>query len=137
MEGMRRLLDEPRRPNAGVSNYPALRWAAAEEHLGRPVLSNQVQYSLLWRRAERERGTVPYAQSHDRMIIAYSPLAKGLLGGRYSPDHLPTNSARSLDPLCVRENVERAMPVIEAARRIAAAHDATPAQVSLAWLVAQ
>jgi aryl-alcohol dehydrogenase-like predicted oxidoreductase len=137
MEGMRRLLDENVITNVGVSNYPTSRWAAAEQHLGKPVLSNQVQYSLLWRRAERDKGTVPYAQTHDRLIIAYSPLAKGLLGGRYSPDHLPSNSARSLDPLCLRENVERAMPVIEAAKRVAAAHGATPAQVSLAWLISR
>jgi aryl-alcohol dehydrogenase-like predicted oxidoreductase len=137
MEGMRRLQDEQLVNHVGVSNFPAGRWASAERHLGRPVLSNQVQYSLLWRRADRERGTVPYAQNNDRLIIAYSPLAKGLLGGRYDPDHLPSNSARSLDPLCLRENVERAMPVIDAARRIADKHDATPAQVSLAWLISR
>ncbi len=137
MEGMRRLQDEHVVVNVGVSNYPAQRWAAAEQHLGRPVLSNQVQYSLLWRRAERERGNVPYAQSHDRLIIAYSPLAKGLLGGRYSPDHLPSNAARSLDPLCLRENVERAMPVIDTVKRVAGAHGATAAQVALAWLIAR
>ncbi len=137
MAGMRRLLDHKLVANVGVSNYPAKRWAAAERALGTPVISNQVQYSLLWRRAERSTGTVRYAQTHDRLIIAYSPLAKGLLGGRYSPDNMPTNSARTLDPLFVKDNVERAMPVVDTVKRVANAHDATPAQVALAWLIAQ
>jgi aryl-alcohol dehydrogenase-like predicted oxidoreductase len=133
MEGMRRLQRSGTVRHVGVSNFPAKRWAAAEAHLGSPVLSNQVQYSLLHRRPDREN--VPYAQAHDRIVIAYSPLAKGLLGGRYDVDHLPTGPMRSMDPLCLRENVERAMPVIETVRRIAAAHEATPSQVALAWLI--
>ena len=133
MEGLRRLRTSGLVDHVGVSNFPAKRWAAAERHLGEPVLSNQVQYSLLHRRPDREN--VPYAQSHDRIVIAYSPLAKGLLGGRYDVDNLPPGPARSLDPLCLPENVERAMPVIGAVRRIAEAHDATPSQVALAWLI--
>ncbi|MDH4118174.1 MAG: aldo/keto reductase [Acidimicrobiia bacterium] len=133
MEGMRRLQDSGLVANVGVSNFPSRWWAAAERHLGGPVLSNQVQYSLLHRRPDREN--VPYAQAHHRIVIAYSPLAKGLLGGRYDMDHLPAGPARTMDPLCLRENVERAMPVIEALRRIATEHDATPSQIALAWLI--
>ena len=133
MEGMRRLQDAAIIRNVGVSNFSAKRWAAAEEHLRRPVLSNQVQYSLLHRRPDR--ANVPYAQAHDRIVIAYSPLAKGLLGGRYDAGNLPTGSARRQDPLCIPENVERATPLIGAVRRVAEAHDATPAQVALAWLI--
>ena len=133
MEGMRRLMASGLIDNVGVSNFSAKRWAAAERHLGDPVLSNQVQYSLLHRRPDREN--VPYAQTHDRIVIAYSPLAKGLLGGRYDADHLPPGPARSMDPLCLRENVERAMPLIQTVRRIAETHDATASQVALAWLI--
>jgi aryl-alcohol dehydrogenase-like predicted oxidoreductase len=133
MDGMRRLRAEGIVDNVGVSNFSAKKWAAAERHLGAPVLSNQVQYSLLYRKPDREN--VPYAQTHDRIVIAYSPLAKGLLGGRYDVDHLPSGPARSMDPLCLPENVERAMPLIETVRRIAATHDATPSQVALAWLI--
>jgi len=133
MEGMRRLQDAGTVRNVGVSNFSAKRWAAAEEHLGRPVLTNQVQYSLLYRRPDR--ANVPYAQTEDRIVIAYSPLAKGLLGGRYDANNLPSGSARRMDPLCLRENVERATPLIDAVRRVARVHDAIPAQVALAWLV--
>jgi aryl-alcohol dehydrogenase-like predicted oxidoreductase len=133
MRGMARLQTSGLVDHVGVSNFSAKRWAAAEKHLGGPVLSNQVQYSLLYRKPDRTN--VPYAQAHDRIVIAYSPLAKGLLGGRYDVDHLPPGPARSLDPLCLRENVERAMPVIQTVRRIAETHDATPSQVALAWLI--
>jgi len=133
MQGMRSLQAAGLVRHVGVSNFPARWWAAAERRLASPVLSNQVQFSLLHRRPHREN--LPYAQQHDRIVIAYSPLAKGLLGGRYDADHLPTGSARSMDPLCLRENVERATPVIQTVRRIATAHDATPSQVALAWLI--
>lgn len=133
MEGMRRLLQSGLVAHVGVSNFAAKRWAAAELQLGSPVLTNQVQYSLLWRSPDAHN--VPYAQANDRIIISYSPLAKGLLGGRYDTEHLPTGPARSMDPLCLPENVERAMPVINAVRRIAETHDATPSQVALAWLL--
>lgn len=135
MAGMRHLQDEGLVRHVGVSNYPARTWQRAEELLGSPVLSNQVQFSLLHRRPDKHN--VPYAQAHDRIVIAYSPLAQGVLGGRYDKDHLPTGPARRNNPLCLPENIERATPIVEAARRIASAHDATPAQVALAWLVAK
>jgi aryl-alcohol dehydrogenase-like predicted oxidoreductase len=133
MEGMRRLQDAGLVRHVGVSNYSADWWRRAEADLGRPVLSNQVQYSLVRRRPER--AVLPYAQEHDRVVIAYSPLAQGLLGGRYDIDHRPTNPARRQNPLFLPENLERADPLIRALRDVARAHDATPAQVALAWLL--
>jgi aryl-alcohol dehydrogenase-like predicted oxidoreductase len=116
-----------------VSNYSAKGWRTAEHALGSPVLSNQVQYSLLFRKHEAEN--LAHAQRSDRLLIAYSPLAKGLLGGRYDATNIPTSPARRNDTHYLPENLERATPVIEAVRRVAAAHDATPAQVALAWLL--
>jgi aryl-alcohol dehydrogenase-like predicted oxidoreductase len=133
MEGMRRLQDAGVIQHVGVSNFAADRWAAAERELGGPVLSNQVHFSLLQRKPDREN--VPYAQTNDRVVIAYSPLEQGVLGGRYDAEHPPPGPARRNNPLCLPENLQRATPVIEAVRRIAQAHDATPAQVALAWLV--
>jgi Predicted oxidoreductases (related to aryl-alcohol dehydrogenases) len=133
MDGMRRLQDAGIVRNVGVSNFSVKRWEEAEAALGRPVLSNQVQYSLLV--PKPGQSVVPYAQGHGRLVIAYSPLAKGLLGGRYGVDNLPKGSARTMDPLWLPDNVKRATPVIETVRRIADAHSATPAQVALAWLI--
>ncbi len=133
MEGMQRLRTAGVIQHVGVSNFSLSRWQAAEGALGSPVLSNQVQYSLAARRPDRE--LVPYAQSHDRLVIAYSPLAKGLLSGRYDATNLPTNSARALDPLFLPQNVSRATELIGVLREVAAAHDAKPAQIALAWVI--
>lgn len=134
MDGMRALLDEGVIRNVGVSNFNASRWAAADDALGLPVLSNQVHFSLLHRKPDRG-GNVKYAQENDRIVIAYSPLEMGVLGGKYSAENPPPGSARARSPLCLPENLARAESLLDAVRRIAAAHDATPAQAALAWLI--
>jgi aryl-alcohol dehydrogenase-like predicted oxidoreductase len=133
MRGMKRLLDAGLVANVGVSNFSRDRWIASERHLGAPVLSNQVQYSLAFRRHDRE--VVPYARDNDRLVIAYSPLAKGLLSGRYDASNSPKNPARANDPLFLPENVVRAHDLIEVLRSIAKTHDATASQVALAWVI--
>ena len=133
MQGMRRLQDAGIVHQVGVSNFSADRWSAAEQELGRPVVSNQVHFSLLQRKPDH--GNVAYAATTDRIVIAYSPLEQGVLGGRYDAQHPPPGPARRNNPLCLPENLERATPIIETIRRVASAHDATPAQVALAWLL--
>jgi aryl-alcohol dehydrogenase-like predicted oxidoreductase len=133
MTGMRRLQDEGVVRHVGVSNYKLARWQAAEEALGGPVLSNQVRFNLVDRRPLDE--IVPWAQSQGRIVIAYSPLAQGLLGGRYDADNRPSGAIRRANPLFLPENLERAAPLIEALRSIAAEHQCKPAQIALAWLL--
>ncbi|WP_322760469.1 aldo/keto reductase [Frankia sp. Cr2] len=117
----------------GVSNYSLERWQAAEEALGAPVLSNQVQFSLV--RPQVERDLLPYAVKNDRLIIAYSPLAQGLLSGRYTREHRPTSRVRAMNPLFLPENLDAVRPVLNVLRDVAAAHDASPAQIALAWVI--
>lgn len=133
MAGVRRLRDAGVIEHAGVSNFSADQWWAAERAYGAPVLSNQVQYSLAQRRIEAD--LLPYAQARDRLIIAYSPLAQGLLGARYDARHPPSGSARLANPLFLPDNLERATPLLDVLRDVAATHDVTPAQVALAWLI--
>ena len=133
MEGMRRLQGAGIVTDVGVSNFSLERWRAAEAALGSPVLSNQVQYSLVARKPEAE--LIPYAQANDRLVIAYSPLGKGLLSGRYTSANPAKGSARLNDPLFLPESLDRAQPLIDAVRAVANAHDATPAQVALAWVL--
>ncbi len=133
MTGMRRLLDSGLVRFAGVSNYPLPRWMSAERALGAPVLSNQVNFSLVDRRPLTE--LVPFARSEGRVVIAYSPLAQGLLGGRYDKDNRPSGIARRMNPIFLPEALERAQPLIDALRDIAASHQCKPAQVALAWVI--
>jgi aryl-alcohol dehydrogenase-like predicted oxidoreductase len=117
----------------GVSNYSVQRWQAAEDALGSRVLSNQVRYSLADRSPEDE--LLPYAEARGRVVIAYSPLAQGLLSGRYDRNSRPTNRVRSGNPLFLPENLDRARDLIGVLREVAGAHRATPAQIALAWVI--
>jgi aryl-alcohol dehydrogenase-like predicted oxidoreductase len=133
MPAFGKLLDEGVIGHAGVSNYSLARWQAADRALGRAVLSNQIPYNLVDRRPEAE--LLPWAQAHDRLIIAYSPLAQGLLSGRYDPGNRPGGAVRMNSPAFLPENLRRAGPVIEVLKQVAASHGATPSQVALAWLI--
>jgi aryl-alcohol dehydrogenase-like predicted oxidoreductase len=132
MEGMRRLQRAGVIKHVGVSNYPLARWRSAERSLGGPLLSNQVQYSLAVRKPDDE--LVPYAADNDRLIIAYSPLAQGFLSARYDASNAP-GGVRARNLLFLPENLSRAGELLETLRSVAKAHDATPAQVALAWVV--
>ena len=132
MDGMRRLQDAGVVTSVGVSNFSADQWRRAEASLGRPVITNQVQYSLVARRPEQE--VLAHAAQADRIVIAYSPLGQGLLSARYDASNVP-GGVRAGNALFLRENLERAGPLLTALREIAAAHDAKPAQVALAWVI--
>lgn len=130
MGGMRRLLEDGLVRQVGVSNYGLQRWLRAEPVLGGAVVSNQVGYHLLRRQAEKD--LIPYAATSGRTIVAYSPLAQGLLGGAFAPGYR-AEGVRAMNPLFQSENLRRAQPVIEALRDVAADRGATPAQIALAW----
>lgn len=133
MRGLRRLLDTGLVRKIGVSNYSLGRWKAAEARLGRPVVANQVSFSLA--RRDPALDLVPYAADRDRLIIAYSPLGQGLLAGGYGPDNRPWDPVRRSSRLFLPTNLERAGELVATLREVAAAHDVTPAQVALAWVI--
>jgi len=133
MRGMRSLQREGMISEVGVSNYSLARWRAAEEALSSRVLSNQVEYSLVHRSPERE--LLPFAESHDRVIIAFSPLAMGLLSGKYHGTTPPVNPVRASNPLFRPENLARTSRLIKVLREVADAHATSPAQIALAWVI--
>jgi len=133
MRGMRALQHVGLVGEVGVSNYSLDRWRATEAALGGRVLSNQVPYSLVVREPERE--LLRYAETQDRVIIAYSPLAQGLLSGRYDANRRPANRVRGANPLFLPENLDRAAGLISTLREVADAHSASPAQIALAWVI--
>jgi aryl-alcohol dehydrogenase-like predicted oxidoreductase len=132
MPGMRDLLDSGDIGAAGVSNYSLARWQKADAALGRPVISNQVAFSLAQPRALDD--LVPFSERENRIVIAYSPLAQGLLGGKYGPDNRP-GGVRAMNQLFGTENLRRAEPLLQTLRDVASEVDAKPAQVALAWLI--
>ena len=130
--GMRQLQHEGVINDVGVSNYSLARWQAAERALGGPVISNQVQYSLVARNPDRD--LVPWAGTHDRIVMAYSPLAQGFLSGRYDETNSP-GGVRLNNALFLPDNLRAGRPLIDAVREVGHRHDATPSQVALAWVI--
>jgi aryl-alcohol dehydrogenase-like predicted oxidoreductase len=131
MPRLRRLVEEGLVGHVGVSNHTLAGWQEAEQAFAGPVLSNQVRFSLVDRSPEKE--LVPWAQEKGRIVIAYSPLGQGVLSGKYQQS-TPGNFRR------VRRNFTaearaRFEPLIAALREIGGRHHATPAQISLAWLI--
>ncbi len=133
MRGMRALQQVGLVSEVGVSNYSLDRWRAAEQALGSRVLSNQVRYNLVDRSPEQY--LLPFAESTGHIVIAYSPLAQGLLSGKYDRDHRPANRIRASSSLFLPENLDRAGDLIATLREVADAHAATPAQIALAWVI--
>jgi aryl-alcohol dehydrogenase-like predicted oxidoreductase len=131
MPRMRRLVESGLVGHAGVSNHSLAQWQAAERAFGGAILSNQVQFSLLNRRPDQE--LVPWAQREGRIVIAYSPLAQGLLSGHYQ-SAAPSNFRR-FRPAFSAAARARLEPLLKALREVAGHHGATEAQVALAWLI--
>ena len=130
--GLARVLDLGVVRHVGVSNHSLKRWRALERALGRPVLSNQVEFNLGRPRALAD--LVPYAADHDRLVIAYMPLGQGQLARRERPRR---NGARIIRRALGAPSWSRVAPLRAAIAEVADARDATMAQVALAWLIAQ
>ncbi|HEY9601883.1 MAG TPA: aldo/keto reductase [Allocoleopsis sp.] len=140
---MNALADEVKRGRiaaVGVSNYSAEQMREAHGYLaarGVPLAVNQVQYSLLSRKIERN-GVLDTARQLGVTILAYSPLAQGLVTGKYTPEKdFKFNDARRIDPRFSKQGLEKIAPVVSLLRQIGEKRDRTPAQVALNWLIAQ
>ena len=119
----------------GVSNYDLPQMQRAQAALARrgvALASNQVEYSLLHREPERN-GVLNACRELGVALIAYSPLAMGMLTGKYTPDNPPpTRRGR----LWSRERLARIQPLIALLRQIGEKHGGkTPAQVALNWTI--
>ena len=121
----------------GVSNYSAEKMRRAHDALARrgvPLVSNQVQYSLL-NRAPETNGVLDACRELGVTLIAYSPLAQGLLTGKYTTDNQP-GGLRRFTSNFRKHNVARAQAVVRLLSEIGEQHGGkTPSQVSLNWLI--
>jgi aryl-alcohol dehydrogenase-like predicted oxidoreductase len=140
---MNALADEVKRGRIeaiGVSNYSADQMREAHQILaarGVPLAVNQVRYSLLTRQIETN-GIFKTASELGVTILAYSPLAQGLLTGKYTADSANNlKDGRRIDSRFSKEGLQKIEPVISLLRQIGEKHGRTPAQVALRWLIAQ
>jgi aryl-alcohol dehydrogenase-like predicted oxidoreductase len=125
----------------GCSNYTGYRlteslWQAEARGLER-FSSLQLQWSLAVRDAERE--LVPAARAFGLGLMAWSPLARGFLSGKYVRGQPPPAGARLAEwkDTWKRMDTPQSWAVLDAVRAVAAARGATPSAVALAWLLAR
>jgi aryl-alcohol dehydrogenase-like predicted oxidoreductase len=122
--------------SVGVSNYSVEQMWRTHEALakrGIPLASNQVAYSLLDRGPELN-GVLDACRELGVTLIAYSPLAEGLLTGKFRPGAGPSGYRGWR----MRNLVRKVQPIVEELRVVGAAHGGkTPGQVALRWLVAK
>jgi aryl-alcohol dehydrogenase-like predicted oxidoreductase len=125
---------------AGKVRYLGLSEASAET-LKRavkvyPIAALQTEYSLWTRDVETE--ILPACRELGVGFVAYSPLGRGFLTGEFKrPEDLPENDRRRAFPRFQGENFERNLQLVEQVEKIAAEKGRTPAQVALAWVLAQ
>jgi len=133
MKALERLQRAGKIRHIGVSNFAVRDLEEARSALSRTdIVSDQVRYNLLQREVESE--LLPYCRREGIAILAWSPMGKGVLTGKYTAGRRPKDPVRSEEDLFKPQNLRAAAPVVQLLRRIGRARDRTPAQVSLAWL---
>jgi aryl-alcohol dehydrogenase-like predicted oxidoreductase len=123
----------------GVSNYGADQMQRAHDRLashGVPLASNQVEYSLL-QRAPETNGVLEASRDLGVTLIAHSPIAQGLLTGKYGTGDRPSGLVRRMGRSFGEQNLKKIEPVINILREIGEVHNKQPAQVALNWLITQ
>jgi aryl-alcohol dehydrogenase-like predicted oxidoreductase len=103
-------------------------------HAVHPLAAVQNEYSL-WTR-DPEEALLPTLRELGIALVAYSPLGRGFLAGRFrSPDDLSPDDWRRNNPRFTGENVRRNLALADRVRELAGQKGCTPAQLALAWLV--
>jgi aryl-alcohol dehydrogenase-like predicted oxidoreductase len=115
-----------------VSNFGVRDLEEARSLLSRAdIVSDQVRYNLVDREVEAE--VVPYCRREDITVLAWSPLAKGVLSGKYRTENRPTDDLRKDSPMFREANLKEFDKVLAPLREIGRDRGKTPAQVALNW----
>ena len=117
---------------AGVSNFSSGQMERIKEH--GTITSLQPPYSLIRRDIEAE--TLPYCQRNSIGVLAYAPMASGMLTGKMTREriaNLPDDDFRKRHRNFHGAMLERNLKLVELLRAIGAAHEKSPAEVAIAW----
>ena len=135
MDAMADAIDSGKIRAAGVSNYTAEAMRKADEALkkrGYGLASNQVEFSLVHRSPEAD-GVLDACRELGVALLAYCPLGRGILTGKYRPDSRPKDWRKHFSYFS-KEKIDMVMPLIQELEKIGEVHGKTPAQVSINWL---
>lgn len=134
MEGLAALVREGKIAHIGLSEVGAATLRRA--HAVHPVTAVQTEYSLWTRDVEAE--VLPTCRELGIGLVPYSPLGRGFLTGSFQPDHsFEADDFRAQLPRFQSANMAANMALVDAVKALARARHCTPAQIALAWLLAQ
>jgi aryl-alcohol dehydrogenase-like predicted oxidoreductase len=137
MDAMAELVKAGKIRSVGVSNFNADQMRRAHRQLqkhGLPLASNQVRYSLLDRRIERD-GILATAKELGVTIIAYTPLESGLLTGKYHKNPGLLENKSRFYRRRLQNGLERSRKLVAELEAIASRYNVTAAQVALNWVI--
>lgn len=124
----------------GVSNFSANRVKAAArkfEARGVPFASNQIQYSLVYRAPELDTGVIEACREHGVTPVAYSPMAQGLLTGKYSAAAAAPSVKGPRGGIFTESRLSDVEGLIRTLREVGDVHGKTPAQVAVNYCMAK
>ncbi|WP_313260514.1 aldo/keto reductase [Sphingobacterium sp.] len=131
-EAVAQLIEQGKIRYAGVCNYNAQLMAEAEKTL--PLVSNQIPFSMVNRAVEEE--TIPYCIKHNKAVLAYSPLERGLLTGKIHVGHqYQEGDHRAKHPHFQPDFIEKTNILLERIKPLADDKGVTLAQLVLRWTV--
>lgn len=134
MEALNQLLKEGKIRAAGVSNFSAGDMEKARKIC--PIASDQPPYSMVLRDIEKD--VLPFCRENNIGVIVYSPLQRGLLTGKFSPDvKFKDGDHRAHQAHFQPENIKRTNAFLAKIKPIADAHNVTLGQLVIAWTIAQ
>ena len=134
---MAALVEAGKIRSVGISNFNAAQMRRAHSRLqqhGLPLAVNQMRYSLLSREIETN-GVLETAKELGVTITAYTPLARGLLSGKYHKDPELLNRMKGVRKAMMQRNLERSRPLINLMNDMAGKYEVTVAQVALNWVI--
>ena len=134
MEAMDKLLKDGKIRAAGVSNFTAEETEEAAKRV--PLASYQGPYSMVKR--DLEKDVIPLCRRRGLAVLAYSPLQRGLLTGKFTEaSRFAKGDNRPDSPYFKGENLKRVNAMLDELRPIASAHKATVSQVVIQWTIHQ
>ena len=120
----------------GTSNFSPFQLKRAQEALAHEeITANEIEYNILSRRSEQR--TIPYCRDLRIGVIAYSPLAGGILTGRFTADNAPRDRARAFNFLAQKSFLQNTYPLFQTLKEIADSRTMTISQVALSWIISQ
>jgi aryl-alcohol dehydrogenase-like predicted oxidoreductase len=131
---MARLVKAGKVRYLGVSNFTVAQMERVQAI--HPIASLQPPYSML--RRDIEQGVLPFCARHHIGVVAYSPMQKGLLTGKFSPErmkNLPAEDHRRNDPMFAEPQLSANLQLVQGLERLAKEQHMTVSEVAVAWVL--